>query len=57
MVDGNVYPQDTEILQSRTRGGGVRGSNVYLEEFDRTIIIAHRDSRLNAADVSFRQAK
>ena len=53
MVDGNVNPQDSKIFQSR--GCGVRGSDVYLEKLNRTIVVADRNSRLDTTDVGFRQ--
>ena len=53
MVDGNVYPQDSKVLQSRS--GGVQGSDVYLEKLDGTVVVTDRNSRFNTADVGFRQ--
>ena len=56
MVDGYVESQDSKIFQSRSGGGGVRGSDVYLKEFNRTIVVANYNSRFDTADIGFRQA-
>jgi len=55
VIDGNVYPQDSKVLQPRSRS--VRGTDVHLEELDRIVIVADRNSRFDTADVGFRQAE